>query len=387
MKFAALLKRSADWMAVTGQHGDIVMTSRVRLARNIEGIPFPGWAKKDDRVAILEQVRNRIKELPQMEDDAFAEELNKLAPIRKQVLVERHLISREQAAKGAGSAAIISPSQTLSIMINEEDHLRLQSIQPGLNLNKAYDLVDRVDTELEKSLHYAFDNHYGYLTACPTNLGTGMRASSMLHLPGLVLGDQINQVIQAVNKIGLAVRGLYGEGTEALANLFQVSNQHTLGEREGEIIARLEKVILQIINHERNARQKLGESKPEKLMDHVGRAYATLCFSHIIESKEALNHLSMLRLGTDMGLFPKERAALIDSLLMGIQPAHMQIKAKGKLAAEERDTLRAEILRGQLKCLPEPDTLLSGNDDSQPDSESESDDNTFDSPSESIDDE
>ena len=366
MKFASLLKQPADWMEVTGPHGDIVITSRVRLARNIDGVPFPGWARKEDRVAILEDLKAKVESLHIM-GDPFSEELSKLTPIRKQVLVERHLISREHAAKGAGSAAVMNAGQTL-IMINEEDHLRMQAILPGLNLKSAFDALDALDTELEKKVNYAFESRFGFLTACPTNLGTGMRASAMLHLPGLVLSDQINQVVQAVNKIGLAVRGLYGEGTEALANLFQVSNQHTLGEKEGEIIARLEKVILQIINHERNARQKLREENPAKVMDHIGRAYATLRFAHIIESKEALNHLSMLRLGIDMELLPKKWAMCVDSLLMEIQPAHLQIRAKGKLSANERDTLRAEILRDQLKSLPEPDTFTT---DEQASSEGE----------------
>lgn len=375
MKFTSLLNQPADWMEVTGPHGDIVITSRVRLARNVEGVAFPGWARKEDRVGILEKIKTSVESLDVMKD-AFSEELSKLTPIRKQVLVERHLISREHAAKGAGSAAVMNPGQTLSVMINEEDHLRMQAILPGLDLKNAFDSLDALDTALEQQIDYAFDSRFGFLTACPTNLGTGMRASAMLHLPGLVLSDQINQVVQAVNKIGLAVRGLYGEGTEALANLFQVSNQHTLGEKEGEIIARLEKVILQIISHERNARQKLCEDKPEKLMDHIGRAYATLRFAHIIESKEALNHLSMLRLGIDLELLANDWATQVDSLLMEIQPAHLQIRAKGKLSAGERDRLRAEILRRQLKSLPEPDTLnkdapssADGNEAQPPESE------------------
>jgi protein arginine kinase len=375
VKFSALIKRRADWMEVTGPNGDIVITSRVRLARNVESVPFPGWARKDDRVKILEELQEKVGEIEPMKG-AFSEELSKLTPIKKQVLVERHLISREHAAKGAGSAAVMNPGQTLSVMINEEDHLRMQSILPGLDLRHAFETLDAVDSALEKKVRYAFDSRFGFLTACPTNLGTGMRASAMLHLPGLMLSDQINQIVQAVNKIGLAVRGLYGEGTEALANLFQVSNQHTLGEREEEIIARLEKVILQIINHERNARKKLQQDAPEKLMDHIGRAYATLRFAHVIESKEALNHLSMLRLGLDMNSLPLKWATQVDSLLMEIQPAHLQIRAKGKLSAAERDTLRAEILRSQLKTLPEPDTFTreegdpSGQDESQaPESE------------------
>ena len=197
---------------------------------------FPGWAKKAERTQILELIKPRVEELPEMQD-SFSELLQDLSALEKQVLVERHLISREHAAKSVGSAVVMNRKQTLSIMINEEDHLRMQSIRSGLQLKSAFKLVDKVDSTLEGKLDFAYDPRLGYLTACPTNVGTGMRASAMLHLPGLVLSELINQVIQAVNKIGLAVRGLYGEGTEAMGNLFQISNQTTLGEKEDEIIS------------------------------------------------------------------------------------------------------------------------------------------------------
>lgn len=360
MKFSTLLKNPAQWMEEVGPEGDIVMTSRVRLARNLTGHPFPGWAKKENRIETMGELKERVEALPVMKD-AFSEELSKLTAIRKQVLVERHLISREQAAKGAGSAAIMNRTQTVSVMVNEEDHLRMQAIQSGLNLEEAYRVLNEVDVLLEEVIDYAFDRKLGYLTACPTNLGTGMRASAMLHLPALVLTGQVNKVIQAVNKIGLAVRGLYGEGTEALANLFQVSNQSTLGIPEPDIIAQLQKVIRQIISSERNARLKLLEDEPEKLYDQVGRAYALLRFSYNMESKEALNLLSMLRLGSDMGILPKDQGKMIDGLIMEIQPAHLQI-SKEKLAAEQRDVLRSEILRAKLKTMPEPDKLLREDD-------------------------
>ncbi len=218
MRFATLLKKPAEWMRTAGPHNDIVMTSRVRLARNLVDHPFPGWAEKDDRLQLLSEVRPQIEELPEMRK-AFSEEMTSLSAIEKQVLVERHLISREHAAKGPGCATVMNRNQTVSIMINEEDHLRMQAIRPGLQLLPAFRTLDRIDSELDTKLPYAFDARYGYLTACPTNLGTGMRASAMLHLPGLVLSEQINPTIQAANKIGLAVRGLYGEGSEALANL------------------------------------------------------------------------------------------------------------------------------------------------------------------------
>lgn len=354
MRFESLLKTQAAWMGHGAEHGDIVVTSRIRLARNIIDHPFPGWARKQENETTLEIIQPEVEALPQM-DGAFSRHLNKLTAIEKQALVERHLISREHAARSAGSAAVMNREQSLSIMINEEDHLRMQAIMPGLALRESYERLNTVDTLLEEHLEFAFDKQLGYLTACPTNLGTGLRASAMLHLPGLMLSDQVNQVIQAVNKIGLAVRGLYGEGTEALGNLFQVSNQTTLGDKEGEIIARLQKVIEQIVNHEKNARQKLLDENPAMLRDQIGRAFALLRYAHIMPSKEALNLISMVRLGTDLGVFPVDFRPTTEALLMEIQPAHLQIRANRKLPTGERDMLRSQIIRDRLKSLPEPD--------------------------------
>jgi protein arginine kinase len=270
------------------------------------------------------------------------------------VLVERHLVSREHAARTTGCAVVIDRRQSISVMINEEDHFRLQGIRPGLNLRGAYELVDRIDTEMDAALPYAFDGKLGYLTACPTNLGTGMRASVMLHLPGLVLLDQINPVIKAVGKIGLAVRGLYGEGTEALGNLFQISNQHTLGEAEPEIITQIEKVIEGVIRSEQTARAKLLEDHHTMLSDQVGRAYAILRFAHVLTSKEALNLLSMLRLGADLDIITNCDRSLLDLLLLEIQPAHLQLGAERELSPEERDVSRAEITRSRLQGIQGP---------------------------------
>jgi protein arginine kinase len=281
--------------------------------------------------------------------------MQELTPADKQVLVERHLISREQAAKNAGSAVVINKKQTLSIMINEEDHLRMQALRSGLQLKNVFKLLDKVDCALEQRLDFAFHPRLGYLTACPTNVGTGMRASAMVHLPALVLSDQINQIIQAVNKIGLAVRGLYGEGTEAMGNLFQVSNQTTLGEKEDEIITRLNQVIEKIIEHEQNARQLLLQKRLGTLLDQIGRAFGILTHAHSMTSKEALNLLSFMKLGIDLGFFPDGHRPVIDELFMETQPAHLQKNSQQKLQVEERDALRAGIIREKLKQFPEPD--------------------------------
>jgi len=349
-----ILNTAGEWLRGEGPHHQIVVSSRVRLARNLKSFAFPGWAKKSERLQILECIKPRVEELPEM-NDAFSVYSQDLSALEKQVLVERHLISREHAAKGVGSAVLMNRKQTLSIMVNEEDHLRMQAIRSGLQLKQTFKMIDKVDSELEQKLDFAFHPHLGYLTACPTNVGTGMRASAMVHLPALVLSEQINQVIQAVNKIGLAVRGLYGEGTEALGNLFQVSNQTTLGEKEEDIINRLNKVIEQIIEHEQNARQLLLQKKPTTLLDHVGRGYGILRYAHSMASKEALNHLSFMKLGIDLGFFPEEYRVPIDELFMETQPAHLQKGSQQKLAADERDSLRAEIIRVKLAAFPAPD--------------------------------
>ena len=348
MRFNTLINHPADWMKGSGPHSEIVMTSRVRLARNLRGHSFPGYSPEARRVALLQEALPHVTSLPRM-DGGYSDEYSALSKVRKQVLVERHLVSREHAARSAGSAVVLDRAQSLSIMINEEDHFRIQGIRPGLALRSAWQLVDEADSALEALLPYAFDERLGYLTACPTNLGTGMRASVMLHLPALVLTEQINPALKAVGKIGLAVRGLYGEGTEALGNLFQISNQHTLGESESEIITEIEKVIHGVVRAETNARAKLLQDHTLMLHDQVGRAYAILRHAHILTSKDALNLLSLLRLGADLDIIPACDRGLIDMLLLGIQPAHLQFGAGRDLSPEERDALRAQITRAHLQ--------------------------------------
>ncbi|EEF57423.1 protein arginine kinase [Pedosphaera parvula] len=344
-----------------GPHDRIVMSSRVRLARNIRDAAFPGWAKKPERVRILDQIRPAVETLPEMRG-AFSESMDNLSTLDKQILVERHLISREHAAKSAGSGLVLNRDESLCFMINEEDHLRMQALRPGLQLKQAWMAIDQADSVLEKRLEYAFSQDVGYLTACPTNLGTGIRVSAMLHLPGLVLAEQINPIIQSVNKLGLAVRGLYGEGTEALGNVFQVSNQMTLGEAESAIVERLDKVLSQIIEHEENARGTLLEKKPKMVYNHIGRAYGILANAHSISSKETMNLLSLMRLGMDLGLFPGSDRSLTDELFILTQPAHLQRQYSEKLSAEERDLLRADMVREHLKAVSRPISKPSGSE-------------------------
>ncbi|MCS7338622.1 MAG: protein arginine kinase [Verrucomicrobiae bacterium] len=342
-----------------GPEHQIVMSSRVRLARNVKGAPFPGWAKKPDRVRVYELLRPAVESLSAMAG-AFSESMENLSPLEKQLLVERHLISREHAAKGAGSGVVFTRDESICVMINEEDHLRMQALRPGFQLKQVWLTIDKLDSELEKKVEYAFSPRLGYLTACPTNVGTGIRVSAMLHLPGLVLAEQINAVIQSVGRLGLAVRGLYGEGTEALGNVFQVSNQMTLGESELTIVERLEKVVTQIIESELNAREMLLEKSPKMVYNHVGRAYGILANAHSISSKETLNLLSLLRLGLDLGLFPGANPALTDELFILIQPAHLQLQYGENLKPEDRDVLRADLLRERLANLSRPVPRPSG---------------------------
>ncbi|MGC8743794.1 MAG: protein arginine kinase [Verrucomicrobiia bacterium] len=347
------LSSPSEFAKRSGPHGTIVISSRVRLARNLKGFPFPGWATKQDRVRLMDLMRPAVENIPQMET-GFSTAMDELNSLDKQLLVERHLISREHAAKTAGSAVVISRGEVYSVMINEEDHLRMQTILPGFQLADAYNRIDEVDNLLEKQLEYAFSPKLGYLTACPTNVGTAIRVSAMLHIPGLVLTEQINQIIQAVNKLGLAVRGLYGEGTDALGNIFQVSNQQTLGEEEARILERLEKVVLQIIEHEENARALLLEKQKRVILNHIGRAYGILANAYSISSKEAMNLLSLFRLGVDYGFFPGVTSDLSNELFLICQPAHLQKLYPNTSEPEERDVVRADILRTRLKEIKGP---------------------------------
>jgi protein arginine kinase len=352
-KIAKLIGGDTEFLKERGPKHHIVASSRVRLARNLADVPFPGWAKKQDRVKVLETILPVLQKLPQMKE-GWVESLENLSVLEKHVLVERHLISREHAAKNVGSAVVINRDQSLSIMVNEEDHLRIQSLHSGLGLRDVYKIIDEVDSRISDQVPLAYSSKFGFLTACPTNVGTGMRASVMLHLPGLVLSEQINQIIQAVNKLSLAVRGLYGEGTEASGNLFQVSNQTTLGEKEGDILERFEKVINTIIEHEENARLKLLETKPHMVADQVGRAYGVLTSAFVLNSREAMNLLSMMILGVDLGFFPKLTRSAVDRLFIETQPSHLQSRQNQKMTAEERDELRGTLIREAFLKLDRP---------------------------------
>jgi len=240
-------------------------------------------------------------------------------------------------------------------MINEEDHLRIQALRPGFQLTKAWSVINDLDSALEEHLNYAFSQERGYLTACPTNLGTGMRASAMMHLPGLVISGQMEKVVRAVNQLGMVVRGLFGEGSEASGSIFQISNQTTLGESETDILSRLSNVLGTISGHERNARARILENDASTLFDKIGRAYGILRNSHLLNSSESMNLLSLLRLGVDLGNFPASERPRIDRLFMETQPGHLQRARKGELDPQQRDLLRAALLRTEFAKVAPPD--------------------------------
>ncbi len=350
------MRSNIEWMR--GEAKSIALCSRIRLARNLRKEPFPGWSKKTDRERIYQRIQPALAALPEMDNAIINDSMDRFTQTQRQILVEQHLISREHASKSTGSGLAVNKNKTISIMVNEEDHLRIQVFRSGSTLKSLWKLIDKIDNELDQSLDFAFHHEIGYLTACPSNVGTGMRASVMMHLPGLVISDQIGQIIKAVNKIGLAVRGLYGEGTEALGNLFQISNQMTLGDSEINIIERLNKVIDQVVEHETNARIRLMQERARLLADQIGRAYGIMLHAYSITSKEALNLISLLRLGMDLNFFPDTISHELDELFIRTQPGHLQLDLDKKLSSEERDALRADLLRSHLVKCPAPNFLI-----------------------------
>ena len=353
MSFAALLDNETELTHNIGAQQPIVLSTRVRLARNLARFPFPGRAKPEQRREITRLCREALEALPKMKrGHTFA--MGGLNEIEKLVLVERHLVSRELAS-GKDGSVVISRDQTCSVMINEEDHLRIQVLRAGFQLKKAWNAINDLDTALEDQLDYAFSPTLGYMTACPTNLGTAMRASAMMHLPALVIANQMEKVVRAVNQLGMVVRGLFGEGSDASGSIFQISNQTTLGESEEEIIKRLGSVLASIIEHELNAREKLIEADAGKLFDKIGRAYGILQNSHVLTSTEAMNHLSLIRLGIDLGVHPEDCRPVVDRLFIEAQPGHLQHAQKGEFEPGQRDLRRAALLRGEFATFARPD--------------------------------
>lgn len=338
----------SPWMRVEGPENDIVLSTRIRLARNFEKVTFPIIANEDELRSVIEFMKENYegKSYANYQNLAFIE-MEDLSHIEKRVLVEKHLIS-PFLTKARASGVLVSENEQLSIMVNEEDHIRIQLYFPGFQMKQALDHAFELDDWLEEKIDFAFDERWGYLTSCPTNVGTGMRASVMIHLPALVLTKRINQMIPAINQFGFVVRGIYGEGTEALGNLFQVSNQITLGKSEGDIVEDLESVIINLVEQEREARQYLLHTSGKKLEDQIFRSYGILKYGRIIESQEASARISDVRLGVDLGMIKDVSHNVLNELMVLTQPGFLQHYAKKVLTTSERDVLRATLIRERL---------------------------------------
>lgn len=340
----------SDWMKGDGPESDIVISSRIRLARNVNSIPFP-------LIATEEQLEKGIKLAEQVIKQGDVEKeigplellrMSQLKALEKRVLVEKHLISPNLAEESSAGAVILSDNESVSIMLNEEDHIRIQCLFPGFQLESAWEQANRLDDWFEVSLDFAFDEKRGYLTSCPTNVGTGLRASVMMHLPALVMTQQMNRMLPAINQLGLVVRGIYGEGSDALGNIFQISNQITLGRSEKEIIEDLANVTKQLVEQERQARKSVMQSSRLRVEDRIYRSFGILSHARTIESKEATQRLSDVRLGIDMGLITGTSAKILNELIVLTQPGFLQQYAGEMLTADQRDERRAKLIRERL---------------------------------------
>lgn len=348
MELPKSLVSECGWLKAGTPSDERVVSSRIRLARNIEGIPFSQWASSTDLKRIAETAQKAVRASPLLHA-ADVLSLEDLEPVDRHFLAERYMISRELAKSGIERYVAIRPGQTISIMINEEDHLRLQALLAGSNLRQAWELINTADDELEKHITYAFSNTFGFLTACPTNVGTGIRCSVMVHLPALVISRRIEKVLGAVTQIGLTVRGLSGEGSEIAGNLFQISNQWTLGISEQDTITKIEKILQQILEQERRAQDQLMEENRRAIEDRVWRAYATLRYAQVMSSNEAIELISSIRLGRAVGILDAPSYESINGMIIAVRPAHLQKLAGRPLTPPERDEWRAELVRNWIQ--------------------------------------
>ncbi len=326
----------------------VAISSRVRLARNLKGVPFPNRASPRIRRELWDRITQAIGRLPLMRG-AVPLPMAALNRIDREILWERHVISRELVDKEENCGVVVSSDERVSILVNEEDHLRLQAIQPGIGLRALWSLLNTLDSEIEPLLPYAFSPSLGYLTACPSNAGTGMRASVMVHLPGLRLLNELEPTLRGLERLGVVVRGMQGEGSDAMGDLFQLSNAGTLGLTENTVLERLEKVVAEVVRHEQNARQRLLEQRRVYLLDYVARAYALLTHAHVLTSREAADMLSALRLGLSYDLIRNLTASEIQSMITRMQPGHIQRSMGRLMPSEQRDAIRARLLGEWLK--------------------------------------
>jgi protein arginine kinase len=344
VKLTGLSTSLGRWLDGSGPASDVVLSTRVRLARNLAGVPFTHRAREEQLAMVYSSVLSAVRKTPAL-TQSLALEMRELTPLDRQFLVERHLISHDLADNGKLRGLLVLPDESISAMVNEEDHLRLQALASGFQLRSAWESVNAIDDELAQDLDYAFSDELGYLTACPTNVGTGMRASVLIHLPSLVLTKQIGRVLQGITQVGLAVRGFYGEGSQIMGNFFQISNQTTLGQNERETIDSLERVTKQIIDSEQRARDELLKDARVQIEDKIWRAYGTLRHSRVISSQEVVNLSSAVRFGVALRIEGLASVQTLNELLVRSQPAHLQITVGRELEQRERNILRAEYIR------------------------------------------
>lgn len=349
MKLNSLLKNQVSkWMEGEGPADDVVLSSRIRLARNIQQFNFPTRLQPDEARRLLDMLEGTVPNLRQNSEhlhDLALLRLDELTDLERRVLVEYHLISPQHARGTHGAAVMLNGTQSVSIMVNEEDHLRIQCLLPGMQLEEALRVANHVDDALEQHVDIAFDERWGYLTTCPTNTGTGLRASVMMHLPGLVLSKRIGSIITALAKVGVVVRGLYGEGSEPIGNVFQVSNQLTLGQSESDILRNLAGVCQQIIDRERSTREMLYQENRLLLEDRASRAYGLLTNARILSSDEAIRLLSDMRLGVDLNILPHVDKYVFNKLIVQTRPGYLQYIDGREKTAAERDVKRAAHIR------------------------------------------
>ena len=340
-----------NWLDASGPDSDIVLSTRVRLARNLQGYPFSVRAKPADRAAVLATIREVLERSAQLAD-AVIVEIERLSPREQRMMLERHLVSREllggDRETPSSSALVVSMQKPVGLMINEEDHLRLQSLTSGFGPRQTWHLVDSLDEDLGSELPYAFHHEFGHLTSCPTNCGTGLRASVLIHLPGLVLTKEIHKVLQGITQVGLTFRGLYGEGSEVIGNLFQVSNQTTLGKSEDDLIDHLAKIVGQVVEYERQARAVLLRDAPYVIEDKVWRAYGLLRHARSLAFDEMMNLLSGVRLGLSLKLLPGPSVYVVNRIMIYAQNAHLEEASAGTLSSSELDIQRAVLVRTAL---------------------------------------
>lgn len=337
------------WLDASGDHSDVVLSTRVRLARNLQGYAFGPRARVNDREAVLEQTK-RVTERVELLVGSTLLELQVLDHRSRCILLERRLASREllgdlKVGPARGAALLLATKNPLSVMINEEDHLRIQGLVSGLRLKNAWNLVDHLDEELGQELPFAYHHEFGFLTSCPTNVGSGLRASVLVHLPGLVLTKEIGKVLQGLSQVGLTFRGLYGEGSEVVGNFFQVSNQTTLGKSEEDLVEHLEKIVRQVIQYEGRARQVLLRDAPQVTEDKIWRAYGLLRYARSLSFDELMNLLSGIRLGVGLKLLPELRVYTLNKLMIYTQNAHLEQAAGRDLPPAECDAHRAAYVR------------------------------------------